>query len=75
MISAVELKKYMANNYIFYIIIYKFHYRQKLCLVILLPIDKLFELSFHYIILSLGLAICLKMKNGKELLLNVKKVV
>lgn len=65
MIAVVELKHCMDRIYIFYIVIYKFYYRQKLYLVILLPIDKNLEISLHNTILPLSLAICSNIKDDK----------
>lgn len=45
MIAKGEFKQCVANTYIFFIIIYKFHYKQELYLVILLLIDKYLEVS------------------------------
>ena len=74
MIIAIEVKKYMANIFIFCIIICEFYYKQEICLIILFLINKYLEVSFYYIILYLILAIYLKIKSCKKLLLDIKKL-
>ena len=64
MISTIKLKKYIANTYIFGIIVNKFCYRKKLCLVILFKVDKSLEIDFYYSILFFDLAIYFKIKDG-----------
>ena len=59
MIFIVKLKKYIANIRNFGIIVNKLYYKKKLYLIILLKINKSLEIDFHYIILSLSLAIYL----------------
>lgn len=56
------------------IIIHKFCYRQELCVIVLFSIDKGTKISFYYAILFLSLAIYLRIKYSKKLLLNTKKV-
>lgn len=74
-VSAVEFKKYIAGICIFCIIIIEFYYKQELCSVILLLVDKYLEKSFYDTILLLGLAICLRIKNNRELLLDAKEII
>lgn len=57
MIAAVELKRYMASIYIFYIIIYKFDCKQKPYQVIILLINKNTKIRIYYIVLSLDLVV------------------
>ena len=59
MIFAIEFKRRMADASILGIIVDKLCYRKKLYLIILLKVDRSLEISFHYIILPLNLAICL----------------
>lgn len=56
------------------ITINKFYYWQKVWPVILFPVNKIPLIGFDNTILSLGLAICLKIKRYEPLLLNIKKV-
>ena len=74
MISAIELKKYIANIGIFGIVVSKLRYEKKCCLIILLKVDKDLEVGFHYTILPLSLAVCLWVKGGGESLLDAKKI-
>lgn len=64
----------MASIYIFYIIIYKFRYKQIFYLIILLLIDKSPKLDLYCIVLFFDLAICLKIKGDRELLLDTKEI-
>ena len=64
----------MANTCIFGIIISKLGYRQECNLIILLEIDKSLKISFYNTVLPLCLAICLRVKRGKEFPLNAEKV-
>lgn len=74
MIVAVELKKCMSSIHNLSITICKFSHGQVFCSVVLLSIDKNTQISLHYTVLSLGLAVYLWMKYSKELSFNVKKV-
>lgn len=71
--SIVWFKKYMINIGIFYIIKNKFIYKKYLDLIILFVINKSLEMDFYKIILSLVLAISLKIKRCWKLLLYSKK--
>ena len=62
------------NIHIFCIIICKFCYEKKSCLVILLLIDKCLKIGFYCTIISFILIIYLKMESGREILLNIKEV-
>ena len=64
MISSIKLEKYIAIISIFDIIISKISYQYKKCLVILFKVNKNLKINFHYIILFLSLAICLKIKDS-----------
>ena len=64
----------MANTGIHDIIVGKLRYKQKLCLIILLKVDKDLEIGFYCIILPLSLAICLWVEDDGESLFDVKKV-
>ena len=59
MISAIELKKYVVGAGIFDIVVSKLHHGKKLCLIILLKLDKNSKVCFHHTILPLNLAVCL----------------
>ena len=59
MISAIELKKCVANAGIFGIVVGKFRYRKKLYPIILLKVDKGLEVGFYYTILPFSLIDCL----------------
>ena len=56
-ISAIKLKRYMADASILGIIINKLYYKKKPCLIILLKVDKILKISFHHTILPLNLAV------------------
>lgn len=58
----------------FLVVISKFHYGQELCPVIQLRIHKNTKIYFYYTILSFSLPICLRMKCGRKLSFDVKKV-
>lgn len=72
--TAVKLKRYMTNTDVFYIIVSKFGHRKKLGQIILFVINKNSKIDLHCTILSLGLAISLKIKSSRKLLLDPKKV-
>ena len=74
MISTIELKKCMASTGILGIIVNKLCHKKKLCPIILLKVDKNLQIGFHYTILSLSLAICLRVESGKKSLLNVEEI-
>ena len=64
MIFAIKLKKCVANIDIFGIIISKLCYKKKSCLIILFKVDKNSKISFNCGVLSLSLAICLRIEGG-----------
>ena len=74
MISAIKLKKRMAGASVFGIIVNKLYYGKKLCLIILLKIDKNLEIGFYCTILPLNLATHLQVESDKEFLLNTKRI-
>ena len=74
MISAIELEKYVAGIGILGIVVRKLRYKKKPCLIILLKVDKGSEVSFHCTILSLNLAICLRVEGGGESPLDTEKI-
>lgn len=59
MIITVELKQYIVITHIFYIVIYKFYYRQEPNLIILLLIHKYSEIAFNNAFVLFSIAICL----------------
>ena len=63
MIFTIKLKRLISNASIFYIIICKINFKYKFYLVVLLVIYIDFKLDFYYTILSLNLAIRLKIKH------------
>ncbi len=73
--TAVYLKRCITGAGIFRIIVSKFRYRKKLGLIVLFVIDKSSEISFHCTVLSLSLAISLKVESNGEPLLNCKEVI
>ena len=75
MIFIVKFEKCMANANILGIIISKFCYKKKLCLIILLKVDKGSKIGFYCIILFLNLVICLQIEGSREFLLNIKKII
>ena len=74
MIFAVELERRVTGSSILGIIIDKFRYKKKLCLVILFEINKSLKIDFHYIILYFDLTIHLWVKDGREFPLDVEKI-
>lgn len=74
MIATIELKRRIVSTRILSIVIHEFQYRQESCPIILLSIDKNMQMNFHHAVLSLGWAICLRIKSDEKLLLNAKKV-
>ena len=74
MISAIELKKCVANASIFGIVVGKFCYGKKPCPIILLKVDKGSEVGFHYTILPFSLAVCLRMEGDEEFPLDAKEI-
>ena len=73
MISIVLYKRCVFSISVFSIIIYKFSYKLKLCLVILPKIDKNLEIKFYYTVLIFNLFVSSRVKQKKKLLLNLKK--
>lgn len=73
MIVVIEFEKHMVSAYIFGIIVSKLSYWQKPSLVILLIVNKCFELCIYDTVLPLGLAVCLQIKGSEKLLFNVEK--
>ena len=64
MISAVELEKRVTGASILDIIISKLSYKKKPYPIILFEVDKAPKVGLHFAILSLGIAICLKMESS-----------
>ena len=59
MAFAIEFKIYITNIYIINIIISKFSYQKKINVIMLPKFNKIFIITFYYIILLFGLAIYL----------------
>lgn len=73
MVVVVEFEKHVAGACIFGVVVSKLSYWQKPSPVILLTVNKRFEICIHGAVLPFGLAVCLRVKGGGKLLLNVKK--
>lgn len=69
-VAIVEFKRDVASTQIFCIVIGKFSLWKELSSIILFIVDKSLKVGFHCTILSLNLAINLKVKNNKKLLLD-----
>lgn len=75
MVDAVELKRHMAGTCFFSVFVHKFSHEQKLCTVILVPIDKNTMINLHHTVLCLGSVVYLRMEYSRKRLLNTKKVI
>ena len=75
MISAIEFKRYIASAGIFGIVVGKLHNEKKLCLIILLEVNKSSEIGFYHIILLFNLAVCLWVKSNEEFLFDVEEII
>ncbi len=64
-VATIELEQVVTDAGILGIVIGKFRYWQQLGPIILLLIDKCFEVFFYCTVLSLGLAICLRVEGCK----------
>ena len=64
----------MAGASILDIVVSELRYEKKLCSIILLKVDKGSEVGFHYTILSLSLAIRLRVEGNGEFLLDVEEI-
>ena len=64
----------MAGTGIFGIVVSKLHHEKKLYPIILLEVDKSLEIGFYYTILPLSLTVRLRVKGGREFLLNVEEI-
>lgn len=65
-VATVQLKQCIAGASVFCIIIGEFSYWKEFCLIVLLKVDKNTEKSFHCIVLPLGLAVSLKVEDGRK---------
>ena len=72
-VATMEFKKPIVNAYIVYIIVGKLRYWEKPSLVILLIINKNPKISFYYMVLPFNLAVKLRIKGSKWLLLDLQK--
>lgn len=59
---------------VFCIIVRKFGYKQRSCLVALLVVDIGLEVDLHSTILSVNLTICLSMEGGRESLFDLQEI-
>ena len=71
--AAVEFKRRVASADIFGVVLCKLSHWQEACLVILLLVYKGSEVYFHCAVLSLCLAIGLRMESRRESFLMPKK--
>ena len=69
-VAIIQLKKNITGISIFCIIIGKFNYQKEFYSVILLKVNKDLEVNFCGAVLPLGLTVCLRVKCGRELLLD-----
>ena len=74
MISAIKLKKRVADANILGIIISKLYRKKEPCSIILLKIDKSLKVGIYYAILLFNLIVCLWVKGNKKFPLNAKKI-
>ena len=74
-IIIIELERYVTNTCIFCIIIGKLSYGKEPSLIILLIINKKTKLGFYHIVLLLGLTVNLKIKDGRESLLDSQEII
>lgn len=73
-IFIVLLKEYMASDSIFYIIIYKFSYKEQFSLFMLFNINKSLKIGLNLIILIICFFVSLKLEYNRKLLFNTKKI-
>ena len=64
----------MADASILGIVIGKFYYKKKPCLIILFKVDKKLEVGFYYTILPFDLIVYLWVKDGGEFSLNAEEI-
>ena len=74
MISTIEFKRCIISASILGVVVSKFRHKKKLCLIILLKVDKSLEINFYYIVLPLSLAVHLRVEGDKKSLLNAKEI-
>ena len=74
MISAIEFEKCVAGAGIFSIVVSKLCHEKKPCFIILLEVDEGSEVGFYYIILSLNLAVRLRVESDRESSLDVEEI-
>ena len=74
MISAIELKKCVADTGILSIVVGKLRHEKKPCSVILFEIDKGSKIDFYCTILPFSLTIFLLVEGNRESLLNAKEI-
>lgn len=73
--AVCQVKRYVNNISIFDIIVNKLTYYKEFFLGFWLNKDKNLKVYLYYTILSFYFTIDLKVKSGKKLLLNIKKVI
>ena len=64
----------MAGADILGIVVSKLRHEKKSCPIILLEVDKGFEVGFYHTILPLNLAVCLRVEDSRESPLDVKEI-
>lgn len=72
-VAIVKFEKYVAGARIFGVVVSELSYWQKPSPVILLTVNKRFDVCIHGAVLPLGLAVYLRIKGGRKLLLDVEK--
>ena len=58
----------------FGVVVGKLYYKKKLCLIILLKVDKGLEVNFYHAILPFNLTVHLWIEDGRESPLDVKEI-
>ena len=66
MVAIVQLKRRIASAHIFSIVESILSHWQELCPVILFEIDKSLDIGFYWIVLTFGLAVCLRMESYEK---------
>ena len=74
MTTVVQLKQYMGGACIFGIVISELGYWQELCPIILFEVDKSSKVGLYGAVLPFHLAVHLRIKCGREPLLDAQKV-
>ncbi len=73
-VASVEFKRCVADARILDVVVGKLSYWKESSPIVLLIIDKNFEVSFYCTVLPLGLAISLRVEGSRELSLDFREV-